>query len=88
MVKSDDDWLSEFSPKMRAFLQAKLDAMQAKASAVSAFRVNHNARAGRWAVQAGLRNRTGRKWAVVPKRMPKDADYTVTFREHWRRLPL
>ena len=86
-----DDWMSEQTPKMQAFLRAKLDAMQAKAGAVRAFRTHHNGRAERWAVQAALRavlrRRTGRKWAVVLKRTATDADFTVTWRAHWRRLP-
>ena len=86
-----DDWMSEQTPKMQAFLRAKLDAMQAKAGAVRAFRTHHNGRAERWAVQAALRavlrRRTGRKWAVVLKRTATDADFTVTWRAHWKRLP-
>jgi len=91
MPKTDDAWLRKFSPKMRAQLQGRLDAMRAKSVARSVCRANYNGRAERWAVQASLRvvlrQRTGRKWAVVLKRTPKDADYTITFREQWRRLP-
>ena len=91
MPKSDDAWLNTFSPKMRAFLQAKLDAIDAKAAAATIRRNWKTIRAERWAVQASLRavlrQRTGRKWAVVLKRTPNDADFTITFRPHWRRLP-
>ena len=91
MPTSDDAWLSTFSPKMRAFLQAKLDAIDAKAAAATIRRNWKTIRAERWAVQASLRamlrKRTGRKWGVVLKRTPNDADFTITFREHWRRLP-
>ena len=71
--------------------KAKLDAIDAKAAAATIRRNWKTFRAERWAVQASLRamlrTRTGRKWAVVLKRTPLDANFTITFRPHWYRQP-
>ena len=60
---------------MRAFLQAKLDAMQAKEAAATIRRNWKTIRSEGWAVQACLRamlrKRTGRKLAVVLMRTPR-----------------
>ena len=91
MPTSDVAWLSKFSPKMRVYLQGRLDTMRAKSAAATIRRNWKTIRSERWAVQASLRamlrRRTGRKWAVVPKRTSNDADFTITFRPHWYRQP-